>query len=96
MPTLLFKPTGAEIQVDQGETILDAALDNDIALNHECGGVGACATCHIIVEQGLETLHEKTEEELDMLEFAEGMTENSRLACQCEIGGDLVLLIPAG
>ncbi len=94
MHTVLFRPEGREIKTRAGETILDTALDNDIAINYECGGVGACATCHVIVEAGLETLNEKTEEELDMLEFADGVKESSRLACQCEINGDLVLLIP--
>jgi len=94
MPTLLFKPEGKEVQADEGETILDAALDNDVAIAHDCGGLGACGTCHVLVEAGLETLHEKTDEELDMLEEVETAAENSRLACQCRIGGDLVLVIP--
>ena len=94
MATLIFKPEGVEVQAAEGETILDAALDGDVAIAHDCGGNGICGTCHIIVEEGLETLHEKTEEEIDMLEIVEGVTDRSRLACQCEISGDLVLLIP--
>lgn len=91
---LFFKPENRTIEADTGDTILDAALDADIPINYNCGGNGACSTCHIIVEEGLDTLNAKTDDELDLLEDTEGVTEASRLACQCQIGGDLVLSIP--
>lgn len=91
---VFFKPENRTIEAEVGTTILDAALDADIDINYDCGGNGACSTCHIIVEEGMATLNGKTDDELDLLEDAEGVTESSRLACQCQIGGDLVLVIP--
>ena len=91
---LFFKPENRTTEAEAGTTILDAALDADIDINCDCGGNGACGTCHVIVEEGIETLNGKTDDELDLLEDVEGVTESSRLACQCRIGGDLVLVIP--
>lgn len=91
---LTFKSENRTVEAEMGMTILDAALDADIDINYDCGGNGACSTCHIIVEEGMATLNGKTDDELDLLEDAEGVTESSRLACQCQIGGDLVLVIP--
>ncbi len=83
-----------EVEVPPGTTILDAALDNDIDLDHNCGGNCACSTCHVIVEEGMENLSEISEDEEDMLDSAVGLTLTSRLACQCEVKGDIKVRIP--
>ena len=85
---------GKELRVTPGTSILDAALDNDIELNHNCGGNCACSTCHVIVEKGMENLSPIDDEEEDMLDTAVGLTLESRLACQAEIKGDVVVRIP--
>jgi 2Fe-2S ferredoxin len=66
-------------------------------MEHTCGGVCACSTCHSIVRQGLASCSEATEEEEDQLEEAPGLTIQSRLSCQCVPDGtmDLVVEIPA-
>jgi 2Fe-2S ferredoxin len=94
MAKIRFYPADVEIEVKDGTTILDAALDNNIKIDHNCGGNCACSTCHIIVEEGLDTLPEMSEDEEDMLDEAEGLTDQSRLACQCKVSGDLVVRIP--
>jgi len=94
MPKVLFMPQNIEVEVDEGTVILDAALDNNIQLDHNCGGNCACSTCHVVVEEGIETLGEPTEDELDMLDEAEGLTDRSRLACQCKVKDYLVVRIP--
>jgi 2Fe-2S ferredoxin len=67
-----------------------------VEIDHACGGVCACSTCHVIVREGFETLSEGTEEEDDQLEKAPGLTPKSRLACQAVPDGtkDLVVEIP--
>jgi 2Fe-2S ferredoxin len=85
---------GKEIDVQRGITILDAALDNDIPLTHNCGGNGACSTCHVFVETGIENLSELPEDEADMLDTAAGRTERSRLACRAQVMGDITIGIP--
>lgn len=78
-------------------SLLDIALSHDIHIEHTCGGVCACSTCHSIVRQGLETCSEATDDEEDQLEEAVGLTYQSRLSCQCVPDGsaDLVVEVPA-
>ena len=80
----------------QPGSILDIALAHDIALDHACGGVCACATCHVIVRAGLDSCNEPGDEEEDQLDAARGLTPESRLACQCVPtgGADVVVEIP--
>lgn len=85
---------GKEVDVPAGTSILDAALDNDIKLDHNCGGNCACSTCHVIIETGMENLSEMSEDEEDMLDSAQGLTLESRLACQSKISGDIKVRIP--
>jgi ferredoxin, 2Fe-2S len=67
-----------------------------MGLDHACGGVCACSTCHVIVHEGLESCNEPTDDELDQLDEAAGVTAKSRLGCQCVPDGtrDLVVEIP--
>jgi 2Fe-2S ferredoxin len=85
---------GKVVHVPPGTSILDAALDNDIELAHNCGGNCACSTCHVIIEEGMENLSEMSEDEEDMLDTAPGLTLESRLACQSKVSGDVIVRIP--
>lgn len=78
-------------------SILDIAMGSGIDLEHVCGGVCACSTCHVIVKQGSETCNEGTDDEFDQLEEAPALTLQSRLGCQCVPNGtkDVVVEIPA-
>jgi ferredoxin, 2Fe-2S len=101
MPKITFLPhekrcpTGKVIAVEEGTSILEAALANDIELEHACGGVAACTTCHIIVQEGFASLEPASEAEEDMLDKAWGLCSQSRLACQARISvDDLSIEIP--
>lgn len=78
-------------------SILDIALGNQVEVDHACGGVCACSTCHVIVKQGLETCNEATDDENDQLDEAPVITLQSRLGCQCVPNGtqDVVVEVPA-
>jgi len=89
-----FLPKDIEVEVSEDTIVLDAALDNNIHINHNCGGNCACSTCHVIIESGFEKLPPMTEDEEDMLDEAEGLTETSRLACQIKVVADMVIKIP--
>ena len=87
---LTFLPENCVVEARSGDTILDAALDNNIALPHECGGNCACTTCHVIVTAGQAALSVPEEVETDRLSSAEGLTFSSRLGCQAILlGGDV-------
>jgi glutathione S-transferase len=46
----------------------------------------ACATCHVYVDPDwLAATGERTEQEAEMLNFAENVESNSRLSCQIEV-----------
>jgi 2Fe-2S ferredoxin len=94
MPKVIFPQVNKSFEVPEGFTILEVALNNDIDLEHNCGGNCACSTCHVVVQDGYENLSPKTEEEQDMLNEAEGLTKTSRLSCQSKIQGDIAVVIP--
>jgi 2Fe-2S ferredoxin len=79
-------------------SILEIALGHGLAIDHACGGVCACSTCHIWVREGLEACNPATDAEEDMLDNARAfVVGRSRLACQCVPDGsrDIVVEIPA-
>jgi ferredoxin len=77
-----------DILASKGHSLLDEALEAGINIEHACGGVCACSTCHVHVTVGMEHLSEARDEELDRVELAPDLRRNSRLSCQCVIEGD--------
>jgi 2Fe-2S ferredoxin len=77
-------------------SILDIADGSGVEIDHACGGVCACSTCHVIVREGFDSLNEASEDEEDMLDEAPGLELTSRLACQAVPDGssDVVVEIP--
>jgi 2Fe-2S ferredoxin len=77
-------------------SFLDVAENYHIFLDHACGGVCACTTCHLHVKQGGSGISEAEDLELDRLETAAGIELNSRLGCQAVIEkpGAYVVEIP--
>ena len=91
---ITFLPQNVAIEVEEGKSILDIALENDIELDHNCGGNCACTTCHVIVKDGMNNLSEADDDENDLLDKAVGLTLTSRLGCQAHVYGDVVVEIP--
>jgi len=77
-------------------SLLAIAEEAGVEINHSCGGVCACSTCHVYVRDGLKTCSPATENEEDELDKAPALTIESRLSCQCVPDGsaDLVIVIP--
>jgi 2Fe-2S ferredoxin len=104
---ITFLPMKVTVEVDPAKlpyehnglpgSILDVALGHGIEIDHACGGVCACSTCHVLVNEGAETINEASEAEEDQLENAPGLCSRSRLACQAVPDGsaDVVVEIPA-
>ena len=78
-------------------SILDLAEGAGVEIDHSCGGVCACATCHVYVTEGGDTCPAATDDEEDMLDTARAVTPESRLSCQCVPNGtkDVVVVVPA-
>ena len=68
-----------------GDSILDITEDFDIHLNHNCGAVCACSTCHVYIERGADSLQEISDREEDFIDRATNPRIESRLGCQCVI-----------
>ncbi len=104
---VLVENAGKTIEVDPakvpyGDTglpgsLLDILLHSGVEMDHACGGVCACATCHVYVKSGIEGCSAPDESENDMLDMAPDLKPNSRLACQCVPDGttDVVVEIPS-
>jgi ferredoxin, 2Fe-2S len=106
--TFQLEETGQKIEVpvdpsqipfgDHGleGSLLDIAEGAGLEINHSCGGVCACSTCHVYVTAGLETCSTATDDEEDMLDEAPALTTESRLSCQCVPNGtkDLIVIVP--
>ena len=88
-------PEGAVIEAEQGESVCESLLRNDIEIEHACEMSCACTTCHVIVREGFDSLEEADELEEDYLDKAWGLEPESRLSCQAQVGEtNLVVEIP--
>lgn len=104
MPTVHFLPESKSLEFTPGElpyrgeglreSLLDVALNQGVDLLHVCGGICACVTCHVIVEQGDANLSPMEKDEEDRLYRAPGYTLHSRLACRAIVRGDVTVRIP--
>ena len=88
------------IEVQNGLTVMEAAIQNDIpGIDADCGGGMSCATCHVYVnKEWLDKLPAKEDGEEDMLDMAFEPKKNSRLSCQLIVSDKLdglVVSIPS-
>ncbi|PZN95536.1 MAG: hypothetical protein DCF31_06410 [Alphaproteobacteria bacterium] len=90
-----FNGTEHAVQVADGVSLMEGALGNGVpGIDGDCGGNAACATCHVYIDPAWEAkTGEKSELECDMLDLADGLQDNSRLACQIKASADLDGLI---
>lgn len=95
LPHPEYAPEGAVFVAAAGSTLCDALHDNRVDIDHACGKVGACTTCHVVVKEGFNSLNELNDNEEDMLDRAWGLQPTSRLSCQAVLADtDVVVEIP--
>jgi len=92
---------GVEHKLDalEGWRIMEIIRDHELPLKAECGGCCACATCHVYVsEEWQKKLIEPRDDEIEMLDEAFDVEDNSRLSCQIlfrkELDGLKITLAP--
>jgi len=85
MPKVTFLPDNLAIEVPEGTSILEAGQKIGAKIGSACGGVCACSTCHVWVREGLTSLSEQSEKEMDILDKAFDVKIISRLGCQSEV-----------
>lgn len=95
LPHESLAPQGAEFEAEPGKSLCQQLLDHHIDIEHACGMVAACTTCHVVVRDGFNRLPPSSDEEDDMLDKAWGLTASSRLSCQVDpVTTDLTIELP--
>jgi 2Fe-2S ferredoxin len=90
-----FNGTEHTIDVRNGFTVMEGAVKNNVpGIDADCGGACACATCHVYVDPAwADKTGKASAMEESMLDFAENVTETSRLSCQIKVSDELEGLI---
>ena len=94
MPKITYKDNSGNsrtIEVDNGLSIMEGAIQNDIpGIDADCGGSMACATCHVYVkDEWFNKIPKAEDAEVDMIDMAHEPKKNSRLSCQIIVSDEL-------
>jgi 2Fe-2S ferredoxin len=72
-----------EVDANPGFTLMENLRDLDYGVAAVCGGMCACATCHVYIDpEWLEKLPVPQSDELDLVRDLTTHRDNSRLSCQ--------------
>lgn len=95
--TVKLDPINQETSVQTQANLLSGLLASELKVLRECGGRGMCATCHVYIKEGMESLSPPSRREQRTLEVITTTKLNSRLACQAlVIGEGVVVEVPSG
>jgi uncharacterized 2Fe-2S/4Fe-4S cluster protein (DUF4445 family) len=83
-----FLPYDIVSEIEDGDTVIRAALEAGVHVNASCGGEGVCGKCRVMIEEG--TVDGGISEKLS----AEDQEKGYRLACQAVVKSDLAVRIP--
>ncbi len=95
--TVRLEPIAQDTSVETNGNLLSVLINKDLDVLKECGGRGMCATCHVYVKQGMESLSPVSRREQRTLEVITTCKPDSRLACQARVLQDgVVVELPPG
>lgn len=95
--TVRLDPLGKKTAIATHTSLLSVLLKNDVEVAQECGGRGICATCHVYIKEGEDSISPITKREQRTLGVITSCRMNSRLACQAKVIGEgVVIELPAG
>lgn len=77
-----------EAPTDMNMNIMELCKSYELPVEGTCGGMAMCASCQCYLESDHE-LPEQSDDELDMLDQAFFVEDNSRLGCQIRITDDI-------
>jgi 2Fe-2S ferredoxin len=77
---------------DMNMNLMEFCKAVELPVKGECGGMAMCATCQVYIESDTQ-LTERSESDLDMLDQAFFVKDNSRLGCQIHLNPSLDGLI---
>ena len=93
MPKITFMPSGQSFEVEEGTTILTAAIHNGVRLPHDCTEA-ICGTDRVRILSGHENLSEKGDNE-DLTLSMLNSSADDRLGCVAQVLGEVVVEIPS-
>ena len=94
MPKIIIKNLfDKEINTSTNKNIFAAIQENNIDWMHACGTKGRCTTCKFTVVNGNDNISSKNEVE-EKFTQENKLSNNERLACQCNILDDITILVP--
>lgn len=73
---------------DMNMNIMELCKAYELPVEGACGGMAMCATCQCYLESDTE-LPEQSDAELDMLDQAFFVKDNSRLGCQIQLADEI-------
>jgi uncharacterized 2Fe-2S/4Fe-4S cluster protein (DUF4445 family) len=88
--SVTFKPQNIDIEVERGTSLLKAISKAGLRLETDCGGMGRCGKCKVVVHKGTTPLTPREREYLTPFEIKNRV----RLACQAYIRGATVVSLP--
>lgn len=95
--TVRLEPIAQNSAIETMGNLLSVLINKNLDVLKECGGRGMCATCHVYVSAGMESLTPIDRREQRTLEVITSCKPNSRLACQAKvIGNGVVVELPPG
>ena len=95
--TVRLDPLGTQTAIATNTNLLSVLLENQVEVTRACGGRGICATCHVYVTAGDESVSPMTRREQRTLGVITSCRMDSRLACQAKVIGEgVVVELPAG
>jgi uncharacterized 2Fe-2S/4Fe-4S cluster protein (DUF4445 family) len=88
-----FEPEGRKVEAEVDMTIMKAAQEAGVQIRSECGNLGSCGKCRVIIKDQ-SNLNKISQEEIKHLTPVE-INNGYRLAC-CSVisGGDFVIFLP--
>ncbi len=92
-----LEPISQQTEVETNGSLLSILISKDLDVLKECGGRGLCATCHVYVKEGMNSLSPVNRREQRTLEVITTCKPNSRLACQSRVmANGVVVELPPG
>lgn len=88
MPKVTFVTDDLTVEVPEGSKMPDIVDECEATLPFGCR-MGSCGTCRCLVEEGMDNLNPRTEEEEDLFEQLTHVEARERLGCQLIVKGDV-------
>ena len=85
---ILFLPHNKEITVQDGKSLIRAALEAGVHINASCGGKGICGKCRVMIEEG--NIEGGITEKLSAADIEKGY----RLACKAIVRENVTVRVP--